>query len=201
MVPGPEEDELPGDEHRESELPPRPSAAPAEREHVHRGRLERMLPELIRRGLEKGLEAGLGTLQTLSKTEESVRGAVTDGKLPREVAGYVFAAIEDTKNGMLRVVAREVREFLEATDLATEMQKALTTLSFEIKTEIRFVPNEAGTGVRPEVKAGRTSVKRKTTDEPADPAAPPVTPEPAAAPPEESRSLLRRRSRPRRSKE
>lgn len=189
----------PEEERADSELPPpRPSEAPTEREHAHRGRLERMLPELIRRGLEKGLEAGLGTLQTLSKTEESVRGAVTDAKLPREVAGYVFAAIEDTKNGMLRVVAREVREFLEATDLATEMQKALTTLSFEIKTEIRFVPNDAGTGVRPEVKAGRTSIKRKTTDEPAAEtigAAAPTEPEAAT---EQARSILRRRPRARR---
>ena len=53
---------------------------------------------------------------------------------------------------MVRVVAHEIRDFLAATDLSKELQKALTTLSFEINTQIRFVPNDKG-GVRPEVRA------------------------------------------------
>jgi hypothetical protein len=72
--------------------------------------------------------------------------------VPKEIAGYVFSQIDDTKSAMVRVVAREVREFLEAADLSKELQKALTSLSFEIRTEIRFVPNDAG-GIKPEVKA------------------------------------------------
>jgi hypothetical protein len=177
----------------------RPSQFPPGSES-RRKRFEHMLPELIKRGIEKGFEAGLGTL---SRTDEALRGVVAEGKLPREVASHVFAAIDDTKNGMLRVVGREVRDFLQATDLSKELQKALTSLSFEIKTEIRFIPNDAGTGVKPEVKAGSTSVKRRSTppptpgDDDADP------PEPASAVGEERDerpSLLpHRRARPRRS--
>ena len=127
---------------------------------ARRKRLERLLRETIRRGLEKGIEAGLGTW---TKTDEALRGVVGDVKLPREIVSYVFSQIEETKNGMVRVVAREVREFLEATDLATELQKALTSLSFEIKTEIRFIPNDAGTGVKPQVKSSSVPrrIKRK----------------------------------------
>jgi len=80
---------------------------------------------------------------------------------------YVFTAIDDTKNGMMRVVGREVRDFLQATDLSKELQKALTSLSFEIKTEIRFIPNDAGTGVKADIKAGSTTVKRNTPPPPA----------------------------------
>jgi hypothetical protein len=46
-----------------------------------------------------------------------------------------------------------VRDFLEATDLASEIKAALTSLSFEVRTEIRFIPNDAGTGVKPDVRA------------------------------------------------
>ena len=53
---------------------------------------------------------------------------------------------------MVRVVAHEIRDFLEATDISTELQKALTSLSFEIRTEIRFIPNDSG-GVKPVVTA------------------------------------------------
>ena len=60
---------------------------------------------------------------------------------------------------MVRVVAKEVRDFLEATDIAGEFYKALTSLSFEVKTEVRFIPNDAG-GVRPQVRT-RAVQKRK----------------------------------------
>lgn len=131
------------------------------------------LPEILRKGLEKGIETGLQTweksietgLNTWEKSIETsrektgqVRERLQDGKLPKELAGAVFNQIEDTKNGVLRVVAREVREFLEATDISTEIKNALTSLSFEIKTEVRFIPNDAGTGVKPDIKSN-TSVK------------------------------------------
>lgn len=116
---------------------------------ARRRRLEGMLRETVRRALERGLVAGIGTI---SKGEKAIRGVVDEAKLPRELVGFVFSQIDETKNALVRVVAREVRDFLEATDLAAELQKALTSLSFEIKTEIRFIPNEAG-GVRPQVKS------------------------------------------------
>lgn len=128
-----------------------------------RKRFENLLPELIKRGIEKGFEAGMGTL---ARTDEALRGAVAEGKLPREIVNYVFTAIDDTKSGMMRVVGREVRDFLQKTDLSKEFQKALTSLSFEIKTEIRFIPNDAGTGVKADIKTGSTSVKRRSTPPP-----------------------------------
>jgi hypothetical protein len=56
---------------------------------------------------------------------------------------------------VLEVIARETREFLSTMNLTEEIAKLLTTLSFEIKTEIRFIPNsERYGGVEPDVKAG-----------------------------------------------
>lgn len=138
-------------------------APPAER---RRRRLERVLPELLKRAIEKGLETGIGTL---SNSREALRGVVGENvKLPQEIVQYIFAQIDDTKSATVRVVAREVREFLAATDLSKELQKALTSLSFEIRTEIRFIPNEAG-GVTPEVKAEvdpKRAAKKKTKKPP-----------------------------------
>ncbi len=110
---------------------------------------EGVLRDTFRRAVEKGIEAGVGTLRS---ADSVVRGVTQDGRLPKEVIGYVFAQIDETKNALVRGVANEVRDFLEATDMAGEFYRALTSLSFEVKTEIRFIPNEAG-GVRPQVKA------------------------------------------------
>jgi hypothetical protein len=39
-------------------------------------------------------------------------------------------------------VAKEMRDFLEHTNFAGEMQKLLTTVQFEINTTVRFTPND-----------------------------------------------------------
>lgn len=157
------EEEDRSEEHvRASEFPPEDDDVEG---GARRKRLEKLLRETIRRGLERGIEAGLGTI---SKSESAVREIMGDAKLPKEILTYVFSQIDETKNALVRVVAREVRDFLEATDLATELQKALTSLSFEIKTEVRFIPNEAGTGVRPDVRS-RAAPRRKRRSDPPPP--------------------------------
>ena len=97
--------------------------------------VERLLREGVRRAVEKGVEQ-------ITETPDNLRQFVHDLKLPREVASVVFQQIDDTKNGLYRAVAREIRDFLGETNIAEELIKALTTLSFEIKTEIRFIPND-----------------------------------------------------------
>ena len=120
-------------------------------------RLDSVIPELIKRAVEIGVEKAVEAPDNL---KEFVGGL----KLPREVAGYILAQVEETKNGLFRVVAKEIREFLEHTNLGSEMQKALTTVQFEINTTIRFKPNDAAGGAegepgkmpKPEVKADVT---------------------------------------------
>lgn len=130
-----------------------------------RRRLDSVIPELIKRAVEIGVEKAVEAPDNL---KEFVGGL----KLPREVAGYILAQVEETKNGLFRVVAKEIRDFLEHTNLGSEMQKALTTVQFEINTTIRFKPNDAVGGAegepvkmpKPEVKA---DVQLKREERPA----------------------------------
>jgi hypothetical protein len=117
-----------------------------------RRRLDSVIPELIKRAVELGVEKA-------AEAPDNIKELVGGLKLPREVAGYLLAQVDETKNGLFRVVGKEVREFLEHTNLAGEMQKMLTTVQFEISTTIRFKPNDGGTGTettklsRPEVRS------------------------------------------------
>ncbi|HKE14350.1 MAG TPA: hypothetical protein VKB80_05785 [Kofleriaceae bacterium] len=118
-----------------------------------RQRVESWIPELVK----KAVAAGVGAVFT---TEESIRRLTKEMPMPKEVAGYLVNTASSTKDELFRVVAREVREFLGSVKLSEEIAKMLTTLSFEIKTEIRFIPNdEKYTGVEPDVKA-RVRLKR-----------------------------------------
>ena len=120
-----------------------------------RRRLESVIPEIIKRAVEIGFEKA-------QDAPENLKDFVGGIKLPREVAHYLFAQIEETKNGLFRVVATEIRDFLEHANLGVEMQKMLTTVQFEINTTIRFKPNdgaqpspdgEPGPMPKPEVRA------------------------------------------------
>lgn len=110
------------------------AAAEPERKRL----FERALPEALKRLLERAVETGV---EKLVEGPESLRQMVSDLKLPKEVAHYIYTQIDDTKKGLYRVVAKEIRDVLEHTNLSDEIAKVLTKLSFEISTQVRFVPN------------------------------------------------------------
>lgn len=99
-----------------------------------RRRLEGVIPELLKRAIEIGVDKATGS-------PDSLKHFVGDLKLPKEIASYLLTQVDETKNGLFRVVAKEIREFLEHTNLAGEMHKMLTTVQFEINTTVRFSPN------------------------------------------------------------
>jgi hypothetical protein len=129
-----------------------------------RRRLDSVIPELIKRAVELGVEKA-------AEAPDNLKEFVGGMKLPREAANYILAQVDETKNGLFRVVAKELREFLEHTNIAGEMQKMLTTVQFEISTTIRFKPNDGRSGPgepakmpKPEVKAD-VQLKRSGPEE------------------------------------
>lgn len=137
-----------------------------------RQKIETWVPDLVRKAFAAGMGAVLGT-------EEGIRKLTKEMPMPKDVAGYLVNTASSTKDDLLRIIAREVREFLSTVNLSEEIAKMLTMLSFEVKTEIRFIPNdEKYAGVEPDVKA-RVRLKR---------AEPKATPAPG-------RRMFRRRRR------
>jgi len=139
-----------------TEPPPSKENDEPEREE---NRFERAVREVVRKVIEAGYER-------LSEGPESVRHLVSELKLPKETLSAVFGTLDETKNGLYRVVAREVRDFLEHSNVAEDLIRGLTALSFEIKTEVRFIPNEARPGrPSPDVRS-KVSVKRSSSPPP-----------------------------------
>lgn len=147
-----------------------------------RERLEAIIPDLVRRTFTAGLGA-------VASTEDGLRRLTKELQIPN-VAGYLADTADTTKDKVLEIIAREVREFLAQVKLSDEIAKLLTTLSFEVKTEIRFIPNsERYTGVEPDVKAA-VRVKRAERERERPRTAEPEAP--VAPSPRESVSRLRR---------
>jgi hypothetical protein len=98
-------------------------------------RLEGVIPDIIKRAVEVGVEKA-------AEAPDTIKSFVGDLKLPKEIAHYLLSQVDETKNGLFRVVAKEMRDFLENTNIAGELQRVLTTVQFEINTTIRFRPND-----------------------------------------------------------
>src|SRR5215471_18436695 len=151
---------MPGqDDERQNQPREGEGRAPETEEAKARGRLEQFIPEIVRRTFY----AGLGAVFT---TEEGIRKLASEFHLPKDVANYLIQQAAASKDELFGIFAKELRGFLESVNLAGELQKLLTSLSFEIKTEIRFIPNdEAIGGVRPDVKVGRFALRRNRDEE------------------------------------
>jgi hypothetical protein len=104
------------------------------------------IPETVK----KALLAGVGAL---FMTEEGARRLARDWKLPKEVIGFIGQQAAGAKDEILRVLADEIRRFLESEAVRREFWKALSAAAVEVKAEIRLVPAEGGGEPRPEVKA------------------------------------------------
>ncbi len=106
---------------------------------------ERAVPEVLRKLVERAVETGVETIVE----GNNIRKQLGDLKLPKEAAHYIYEQIDDTKKGVYRVVAKEIRDVLEHMSFADEIASVLTKLSFEINTQIRFVPNQVAKEAEP----------------------------------------------------
>lgn len=108
------------------------------------------LPDLLKRAINSGVKGFL-------KSEENIRSLASD-IWHSEKVGAVGATISNVREEVIRVVGREIVKYLEKMNLTDEIVKVLTAISLEVKTEIRFIPNDKKL-VTPDVKAD-VKVKR-----------------------------------------
>ena len=135
------------DEDDDGNTPVDEAASPDERERPRR------MSDTVKKALAQGF-------RSVRSSEEKIRGMVGD-VMPKEVVSYLKGAIDSGRDELVRIVGGQTRKFLEGIDVGGEVAKILTSLSFEIKTEIRFIPNDQK--VKPDIKM---SVKPKKVEKP-----------------------------------
>lgn len=119
--------------------------------------LEGLVPDILKRSAaDVDGEEGEG------EAPESLRARLSDRKLPKEAVSFILGQVDTTKREFLRILSREIRLFLENMDFGGELAKILTSLSFEVKMEVRFIPNDQA--LKPTAR-GSMRVKRNKDDE------------------------------------
>ncbi len=113
-APAPAPAPLSGDETHRHEVGDEDKTSPGEPER------DRTITDFVRRAVSAGVGAAAGAVS----------------------AGVGVAA--SAKDDIVRVAAGEMRSWLEHLNLSEELTKALARMVIEVKTEIRFRPNEEG---------------------------------------------------------
>lgn len=128
-------------------------------------------PEVLSRILESlgGVVPGIfkrvavSGVGNLLLSEDGLRTLLSENKkLPKEAVGLLVNQADVMRREVLRIISKEIRIFLENVDFGGEIAKILTSVSFEIKTEIRFIPNDQA--VKPKIK-NKVKAKRQRGEE------------------------------------
>ncbi|MFO1520132.1 MAG: hypothetical protein U1F57_10795 [bacterium] len=91
------------------------------------------LSEMARKVILTGLGA-------IFMTEESIRNALSDMKLPKDAMGFVIDQAKKQKDDLISVVAAEVSKFFSQVKVHEEIQKALSALQVHIDARLSFTP-------------------------------------------------------------
>ncbi|OGQ91440.1 MAG: hypothetical protein A2289_18005 [Deltaproteobacteria bacterium RIFOXYA12_FULL_58_15] len=91
----------------------------------------KVLGDSLRKALVTGMSA-------LFMTEEGIRGALSEMRLPKDALAYLAQQTDKTRRELFRAVSDEIKGFLKSIDLTGEIRKALVGLKVEVKAEVRF---------------------------------------------------------------
>lgn len=109
--------------------------------------------DMIRRTVERSVNA------VIHSDEE--RRRFMSSLVPRDFINNLSSAVDSTKRDAVQMIGREMQQFLENLNVGEELKKILTSVSFEIATTVRFVPNEEG-DLRPEVRRTQKPIVKST---------------------------------------
>ena len=105
-------------------------------DQVHEGESADSTQERLRKAIAS-------RVQRVLSSEEGVK-AVVNAVVPRELIASTLEQVDGARNEAVAIVGREMRNFLEHLDVGEEIAKILTSVSFEVRLEVRFIPNEDG---------------------------------------------------------
>ncbi|MEO0812236.1 MAG: hypothetical protein AAFY60_05175 [Myxococcota bacterium] len=102
-----------------------------EYEYEDEGGPARAVADSLRKAVVNGLSAVL-------MTEEGIRQAVSDLRLPKDAVGYLSQQAERSRREVSRIVGEEVKRFLHNTDMAGLLRKSLSGMKVEVRASLKF---------------------------------------------------------------
>ena len=136
----------PQDEAGEEGLP-LDADAEAGIQRMARALAAQLLPGLVKRIVSTGVE---------HLTDEALRKLGADVEVPGEIEGVDAENAPRVRREITRLLGKEIRDVVGSNVVSQEIQRLMTSVTFEIKTEIRLRPvEESAPRVRSRVRLKR----------------------------------------------
>jgi hypothetical protein len=98
-----------------------------------------LVPSKVSDWVKKTLLTGVGAV---FMTEEGIRNALSEMKLPKNVIAAAVSQADKTKREISGMIASEVRHFLDGIRVDEIIRKALVGQTIEINATIRIKPDK-----------------------------------------------------------
>lgn len=113
----------------------------------------RVIPDFVKKAIMTGVGA-------VFMSEEGLRGALGDMKMPKEAMTSLVSQADRTKNEIIHALARELRTFLQGLEIEDLMKNAMEGTTFEIHTTIKVHKNDDDDEVGLQVLSKETKLSR-----------------------------------------
>jgi len=125
---------------------------------------------LFPKSLHKALVTGVSAVLM---TEEGIRNALGDLRLPKEAINYVIQQTERSRRDLFQAVTGEVKGFLSSADITGSVRKALTGMRVDVRAQIRFIDDTtAQTEIETDFDTASSRTEEATPAAPSAPSAP-----------------------------
>jgi len=89
---------------------------------------------------------------SLPISEEGLRKYLLEKNVPTEFINFIVQQINLSRKNITGAIKDEVKKYISAIDISSEIQRILSNMVIEIKTEIRLVPSDKN-GYKSNVKS------------------------------------------------
>ncbi len=79
-------------------------------------------------------------ISSLPLSEEKIRRYLADRNIPSEFVNFIIQQINASRKNLTDSIKEEIRKYISAINITDEIQRILSRMVIEIKTEIRLVP-------------------------------------------------------------
>ena len=117
-------------------------------------------PNLSSKATEAIRKLLVSGISTVFMTEDGIRNAVGDLRLPKEAIQFLLTQTDNGRREVVRIVSEELKDFLRGMDLTGELRSALVGLTLEVNASVKIKDEALDT----EVHSSVVSVPSKLED-------------------------------------
>lgn len=117
-------------------------------------------------------KALLGGASALLSSEDGLRGALSDVKLPKDAMRLLMHQAERTRDEVTSLIGREVKRALRGADLRGELRRALLGMRIDVRASVRFRADDGAPAVKVRSQVRRRRRPGGTRSSASEPGAP-----------------------------